>query len=72
MQVIQESLDKVRILVIPDQGFSEKNILQIEHNIALKLPPSMHVTIEIVDALERTAQGKTPFIIRRIQTEEVF
>ncbi len=72
IQVIQESLDKVRILVIPDQGFSEKNILQIEHNIALKLPPSMHVTIEIVDALERTAQGKTPFIIRRIQTEEVF
>lgn len=71
MQVIQESLDKVRILVIPDQGFGEKNLRQIEHNIALKLPPSMHVTIEIVDELERTAQNKTPFVIRRIRTEEI-
>jgi phenylacetate-CoA ligase len=65
MQVIQERPDLVRILVIPDKGFSEQNIAQIQHNVALKLPPSMQVTIEVVDELERTAQNKTPFVIRR-------
>lgn len=65
MQVIQERPDYVRLLVIPDRGFGPENIAQIRANVARKLPPSMRVEIETVDRLERTAQLKTPFVIRR-------
>ena len=66
MQVIQERLDWVRILVIPDAGFSEADRQQILANARLKIPESMEVSVEVVESLERTAQAKTPFVIRKI------
>jgi phenylacetate-CoA ligase len=66
MQVIQERLDWVRILVIPDAGFSEADRQQILANARLKIPESMEVSVEVVESLERTAQAKTPFLIRKI------
>jgi phenylacetate-CoA ligase len=66
MQVIQERLDWVRILVIPDAGFSEADRQQILANARLKIPESMEISVELVESLERTAQAKTPFVIRRI------
>ena len=66
MQVIQERLDWVRILVIPDAGFSEADRQQILANARLKIPERMEVSVEVVESLERTAQAKTPFVIRKI------
>jgi phenylacetate-CoA ligase len=66
MQVIQEQPDYVRILVIPDEGFTESDRQQILANARLKIPESMEISVELVEALERTAQAKTPFVIRRI------
>jgi phenylacetate-coenzyme A ligase PaaK-like adenylate-forming protein len=65
MQVIQESPERVRILVIPGDGFSEPDRLKIESNARLKLPPPMRWGVEIVDALERNSSGKAPYVIRR-------
>lgn len=67
MQVIQETLHRVRILVVPTPGFSERDRQQILHNASLKLPAEMRVEIEIVEELERTAQNKTPFVIRKFE-----
>ena len=36
----------------------------LDASIARKIPPSMTVTVEVVDALPRTAAGKTPFVVR--------
>ncbi len=65
MQVIQERPDFVRILVVPTADYSHENEAQIWANVHRKLPPNMQVQIEVVQELERTAQGKTPFVIRR-------
>lgn len=70
MQVIQETLHRVRILVVPTPSFSERDRQQILHNASLKLPAEMQVEIEMVEELERTAQNKTPFVIRRFERQE--
>ncbi|MCS7208496.1 MAG: hypothetical protein NZ874_02890, partial [Fimbriimonadales bacterium] len=67
MQVVQPSLDFVRILVIPAAGFGEANIAQIMQNVQRKLPNSMRVQIEVVDELVRTSTGKTPYVIREFE-----
>jgi phenylacetate-CoA ligase len=66
MQVVQESKDLVRILVLPLPGYSQADEAQILANARSKLPPTMRVQVEVVEQLERTAQGKTPFVIRKI------
>ena len=65
IQVIQESLQRVRILVIAGHGYCARDEEQLIGNIRLKLPRSMNVSIEIAESLERTALGKTPFVIHR-------
>ncbi len=69
MQVIQERPDYVRILVLPTQEFNDTDRQQILTNARLKIPESMEVVIEIVDELVRTAQMKTPFVIRKMSGE---
>jgi phenylacetate-CoA ligase len=69
MQVIQERSDYVRILVLPTHEFNDADRQQILTNARLKIPESMEVVIEIVDELVRTAQMKTPFVIRKMSGE---
>jgi phenylacetate-CoA ligase len=65
MQVIQEARDFVRVLYLPASGFTNTNLQQIQANVAAKLPASMSVRFEEVTELERTAQQKTPYVIKR-------
>ena len=67
MQVIQESLDRVRILVIPEPEFSDDDRELLMANVRRTLPDDMFVTIELVDDLERLPSGKTPYVIRRVE-----
>jgi phenylacetate-coenzyme A ligase PaaK-like adenylate-forming protein len=69
MQLIQESRKRVRILVVPTSQFSETDSATILANAYSKLPHDMHVTVEPVDQLKRTAIGKAPFIIREPDIE---
>lgn len=64
MQVIQEKLDEIRLLIVKGTGFSQKDRENILVNARKKIPKSMKVTLEIVDQLIRTKEGKSPFIIR--------
>jgi phenylacetate-CoA ligase len=65
IQVIQESLQRVRILVLAGTGYCSLDEQQLLRNIRLKLPQSMEVSIEPSESLERTALGKTPYVIHR-------
>lgn len=65
IQVIQESLQRVRILVLAGSGYSSHDEQQLMANVRLKLPHSVEVSIERAESLERTALGKTPFVIHR-------
>jgi phenylacetate-CoA ligase len=71
IQVIQEAPDDVRVLVLPADGYSERDAAQLLHNVRTKVPSSMRVDIRRVDALERTALGKTPFVIHRPPVREL-
>jgi len=71
IQVIQEAPDEVRIFVLPDVGYSERDAARLMHNVRTKVPASMRVDIRRADALERTALGKTPFVIHRPAVREM-
>lgn len=71
IQVIQEAPDDVRIFVVPDAGYSERDAAQLLHNVRTKVPESMRVDIRRADTLERTALGKTPFVIHRPAVREL-
>jgi phenylacetate-coenzyme A ligase PaaK-like adenylate-forming protein len=65
IQVIQESLDDVRILVLATPAYGEADEAKLAGNVKKKLPASMRVRYERTDRLERTALGKAPFVIHR-------
>lgn len=71
IQVIQESAGKVVILVLEADGYGKQDRERLLHNAREKLPQSMNVEIRSVDALERTARGKTPFVIHRPKVKEL-
>lgn len=71
IQVIQESASKVVILVLPTEEYTERDRERLMHNAREKLPTSVQVEIRSVTALERTARGKTPFVIHRPQVKEL-
>jgi phenylacetate-CoA ligase len=65
IQVIQETLDDVRILVLPAPGYTESDAAQLLHNARAKVPETMRLRIETAQVLERTPRGKTPLVIHR-------
>lgn len=69
IQVIQESATEVVILVLPTEEYTDHDRDRLLHNAREKLPKSMEVDIRSVTALERTARGKTPFVIHRPQVK---
>jgi phenylacetate-CoA ligase len=71
LQVIQEAPDFVRVLIVAKAGFGEADRAQITTNLRRKIPGTMHYALEVVDALERAASGKTPLVIRRFQAGEL-
>jgi hypothetical protein len=70
IQVIQESLNDVRILVLPAAGYSERDAAQLMQNARAKVPESMQLRIETAQWLERTPRGKTPLVIHRAPVQE--
>ncbi len=65
IQVVHERPDLVLVRVLPAAGFGAPERAAILANARRKLPPSMRVEVELADVLERTALGKTPFVLRR-------
>ncbi len=64
IQVVHARPDLVVIRVLPAPGFGAAEQAQIEANARRKLPPSMRIVVEVGGELERTAAGKTPFVVR--------
>lgn len=71
IQVIQESVHKVVIQVLPTDEYTERDRTQLLLNVREKLPRSMQVEVHSVTALERTVRGKTPFVIHRPQVKSL-
>jgi phenylacetate-CoA ligase len=65
IQVIQETAAKVVILVLATDDYNDVDGERLLHNAREKLPGSVAIEVRSVAALERTARGKTPFVIHR-------
>jgi phenylacetate-CoA ligase len=70
IQVAQLSPERVEIRVIPAPKFGDPDRDALIANARRKLPASMSVEVKLVDELERTALGKTPFVIRGAPSPE--
>ena len=66
MQVVQESLDAVRLLVVADPRVGRVNEAELIGNVRKWVPGDMRVTLEHVERIDRLPSGKTPFVNRRV------
>jgi phenylacetate-CoA ligase len=68
MQLVQDSPHSVRINVLATARFGEADRKVLARNIAVALPHDMQVEICLIDRLEVAPSGKTPYIIRRLES----
>jgi phenylacetate-CoA ligase len=68
MQLIQESYQSVIINLLTDATFGKKERVDLDKNIREHIPDDMAVEIHVVDKLETLLSGKTPYVIRRVES----
>lgn len=64
-QVIQETIEKIVVKIVPEVDFDEKQLDRIRVVIA-KRSPGWEIEFKFVDAIERTGAGKYKFIINEV------
>lgn len=66
IQFIQETLDTIRIRVVPGAGYSEASLKDLEKNFWKKVPRLVRVEWDISDHPFRLSSGKAPLYINRL------
>lgn len=69
-QFVQHADYAVELRVIPLTGFGPEDEAALMHACRTKIPATVPVTVRVVESLETTPQGKTPFVIRRAAEPE--
>ncbi len=64
-QIIQEALSEIRVLVVPEKGYTDQTAVEIAGRIRERLGP-VNVTIEKTDRIPRTGNGKFRAVISRL------
>ena len=67
-QIIQETLDHVHVVLAPAPGFSKRDETEMVHNLLDRLG-DVRVTVEHVDVLPRTSNGKVRAVICNVPAE---
>jgi phenylacetate-CoA ligase len=62
-QIIQEAIDRIRVKVVPTNGFGEMDINDIVSRVKQRLGTEVHVVVEPVKDIPRTAAGKFQAVI---------
>jgi phenylacetate-CoA ligase len=57
-QVVQETLTRIRIKVVPSNGFGPTDVEDIIHRTQQRLGPQVNVIVEQVTSIPRTDAGK--------------
>ena len=71
-QFVQHADYSVELRVIPLPGFGPEDEAALLHACRTKIPAAVPVKVCVVESLETTLQGKTPFVIRRaVEPESV-
>jgi phenylacetate-CoA ligase len=66
-QVVQEARDRLTIRVVPSPSYGEETVHEIINRVHQRLTTAMHVEVEPVDTIPRTAAGKFQAVINRMR-----
>jgi phenylacetate-CoA ligase len=67
VQIVQEALDHVRVLMVPDPEFGPEMQALLLHNLRDKLGDAVRIDFERVDAVPRGANGKFRSVVSRVR-----
>jgi len=65
-QVVQESMSKIDIKVVPDESFEEGQISKLTNKIREYLGEDMKINFQVVDIIPPTRSGKYRFVISKV------
>jgi len=65
-QIIQESIDKIVVKVVPREEFSEKDIGMLIKEFQKRLGSDMEIEVKIVDQIPRERNGKFKAVISKV------
>lgn len=68
-QIIQESLDLIRVKVVPSDGFGETDVQDIVHRVQQRLGAQVKVEVEPVAEIPRTKAGKFQAVVSHLDKE---
>ncbi len=68
-QVVQERLDRVRVTIVPDDGFSEATREAVAARLLLLFDGGVSVDVELADTIVRPASGKHRDVISKVADE---
>jgi phenylacetate-CoA ligase len=67
-QIIQETLDHVRVIISPAPGFTKAVEIDMINNLRDRMG-DVRITVELVDALPRTSNGKVRAVVCKVPAE---
>ncbi len=65
-QLIQETLDRVRIRLVPGRGFTSAQRLKVEENFRARAGNDIRLEFEVVSEIPRLSNGKFRFVISKV------
>ncbi len=69
-QIIQETLDRIRVKVVPVNGFSPADQQDIIARVRQRLGPQVEVAVETVEMIPRNSAGKFRAVINLVHQNE--
>jgi phenylacetate-CoA ligase len=66
-QIVQESLELIRVLLVPDDGFTPELEAHFVHNLREKVGGEVRVVVDRVEAVPRGANGKFRAVVSRVR-----
>ncbi|ATE60932.1 phenylacetate--CoA ligase family protein [Thauera sinica] len=65
-KIIQESLDRTRVQVVPAAGFDAGTTQRIQHGLAARLGEGVGIEVETVSAIPPEKSGKHRYVVSRV------
>ena len=66
-QIIQESRDRIRLLLVPDKDFDSAKEQKLFSNLRIKLSKEVLIDIELVSSIPRDPNGKLRLVISKVK-----
>lgn len=70
-QIIQESLNFIRVKVVSTDGFGNQDVQDIVHRVQLRLGGEVRVEVEPVAEIPRTKAGKFQAVVNKLPKEQM-